>query len=113
MDIKKMTIGLAGIAISCALFAGSSYAATSWAACTPVKIGPAGDIVRIQVAGCTPVDPSAGKDGWLTLNATGTDQMMATILTAMSLTKPIGVGFDGTKDAEGYNYATSIMFNNQ
>lgn len=105
-------LGLAGIALSCALFAGSSYAATSWAACTPVKIGPAGSIVRIQVTGCTS-DPSNNHDGWLTLNTTGTDQMMATILTAMSLTKPIGVGYDGTKDAEGYNYAVAIMFNNQ
>lgn len=112
MKTKKVILGLAGIVLSCALFAGSSFAATSWAACTPVKIGPAGSIVRLQVTSCTS-DPSNGKDGWVTLSTTGTDQMMATILTAMSLNKPVGVGFDGSTDSEGYNYAVAIMFNNQ
>ena len=109
--MKKLIFALAAVTISGVLLAGNSFAATTWAACTPAQIGPYGTMVRLKVAGCN-VDPSAGKT-WLTLSQTGTDQMMATILTAMSLNKPIAVGFDGTKDAEGYNYATAVIFNNQ
>ncbi|MBU0946533.1 MAG: hypothetical protein KJ804_20585 [Proteobacteria bacterium] len=111
MKLRKLAYTLVGIAMSCTLFAGNSFAAETWAACTPAKIGPKGAIVRIQVTGCN-IDPSAGNSGWMTLNTTGTDQMMATILTAMSLTKPVAIAFDGTKDAEGYNYATAVIFNN-
>lgn len=112
MKLKKLALTLVGISMSCALLAGNSIAAETWSACTPAQIGPKGSIVRLQVTGCN-IDPSGGKNGWMTLSTTGTDQMMATILTAMSLNKPIAIAFDGTTDAEGYNYATSIVFNNQ
>ncbi len=118
MKTKKLLIGVAGVALSFSIFASSSFAAITWYACTPGKIGPFGDKVRLYTTNCkneagNTADASSGKNGWLTLNTTGTDQQMATILTAMSLTKPIGVGVDGSKDSEGYNYAASIMFNNQ
>ncbi|MDW7773269.1 MAG: hypothetical protein SCH71_10305 [Desulfobulbaceae bacterium] len=111
MKLKKAIVALAGLAISCTLFSSNAFAA--WAACTPLQIGPAGDIVRLQVGGCN-LNPAGTKNGWMTLSANGTDQMMATILTAMSLNKPIAVeyGVAGT-DAQGYNIASSIIFNNQ
>ncbi len=108
MNMKKIVFALAGVVTSCALLAGNSFAATSWAACTPSQIGPYGSIVRVQVTGCN-ADPSAGKNGYMTLSTTGTDQMMATILTAISLDKPLAIAFDGTTDAEGYNYATAVI----
>jgi hypothetical protein len=106
MNMKKIVLALAGVVMSCTLFAGNSFA--TWAACTPAQVGPYGSFVRIQLTGCN-VDPSAGKSGYMTLSTTGTDQQMAVILTAISLAKPVAIQFDGTKDAEGYNYATAVI----
>ena len=108
MKLKKITFAFVVVALSCALFAGNAFAA--WAACTPKAIGPYGSDVRLQVTECN-VDPSSGL-GWIQLSSTGTDQMMATILTAMSLQKPIAVQFDGSKGGSGYNIATAIIFTN-
>ena len=110
MKLKGMLLTLAGIALTCTLFAGNSFA--TWAACTPAQLGPQGALVRLQVTACN-VNPAGAKNGWMTLNSTGTDQQMATILTAMSLGKPIAVEFDGTTDASGYNIAKAIIFNNK
>ncbi len=112
--MKKIIFALAGVVMSCALLAGNSFAATQWAACTPAQIGPYGAMVRVQLVGCN-TDPANAKDGWMTLSTTGTDQMMATILTAMSLNKAVAIAFDDTNntiDAEGYNYATALILNN-
>ncbi|MDY0350318.1 MAG: hypothetical protein RBR09_03605 [Desulfobulbaceae bacterium] len=111
MKAKKMTFALAGLLTAGALLAGNAFA--DWAACTPKQIGPYGSFVRLQVVNCNIV-PYGTKNGWMTLSSTGTDQMMATILTAMSLKKPIAVEFGvaGT-DAQGYNIASAVIFNNQ
>lgn len=111
MNVKKAILSLAAVIISGALFSGNAFAA--WAACTPEQIGPYGDIVRVRVVACN-YNPAGTKDGWMTLSSTGTDQMMATILTAMSLRKPIAVeyGVQGT-DSEGYNIASAIIYNNK
>lgn len=111
MNLKKVIFALTGVAMSCALFAGNAFAATTWAACTPQQIGPYGDFVRIRVINCN-INPAGAKNGWMTLSQTGTDQMMATILTAMSLGKGVAIGFDGSTDAEGYNYAVAVIFKN-
>ena len=107
--MKKVMTILSAVGFTLTLMAGNSFAA--WSACTPAAIGPKGDIVRVKVTGCSPADPSGGKL-WLTLNATGTDQQMATILTAMSLNKPISVQTLGNKDAENYFISNSIIFVN-
>mgnify|MGYP007006685641 CR=1 FL=1 len=112
--MKKIIFALAGVVMSCALLAGNSFAATQWAACTPAQIGPYGAIVRVQLTGCN-INPAGAMGGWMTLSTTGTDQMMATILTAMSLNKAVAIAFDdagATVDAEGYNFATALILNN-
>ena len=111
MNAKKMTFALAGLLIAGAFLAGNAFA--DWAACTPKQIGPYGSFVRLQVINCN-VNPAGAKNGWMPLSNTGTDQMMATILTAMSLKKPIAIeyGVAGT-DAQGYHIASAVIFNNQ
>ncbi|MDY0352283.1 MAG: hypothetical protein RBR09_13595 [Desulfobulbaceae bacterium] len=111
MTLKKITLAAACLVMSCAFFSSNAFAA--WAACTPKQIGPYGSFVRLQVINCN-VNPAGSKSGWMTLSNTGTDQMMATILTAMSLKKPISIeyGVAGT-DAQGYNIASAVIFNNQ
>lgn len=111
MNMKKVVFALAGVVMSCALLAGNSMAATSWSACTPAQIGPYGTMVRVQLVNCN-INPAGEMAGWMTLSTTGTDQAMATLLTAMSLQKPVAIGFDGTTDAEGYNIVTSLILNN-
>jgi len=96
------------------LIIGKSVQAITWSACTPMQLGPYGDIVRIQVTNCN-IDPSDNKNGWITLNPGNIDavnQMMATILTAMTMKKPIAVAFDNeVKDTEGYNIISALIFN--
>jgi len=112
MTLKKITLAAACLVMSCAFFSSNAFAA-DWAACTPKQIGPYGSFVRLQVINCN-VNPAGSKSGWMTLSNTGTDQMMATILTAMSLKKPIAVEFtNGITDAQGYNIASAVIFNNQ
>ncbi|MFA5719389.1 MAG: hypothetical protein WC952_16900 [Desulfobulbaceae bacterium] len=88
----------------------------TWSACTPAQIGPYGDIVRVQVVGCN-VDPSGKKSGWMTLapdNIDAVNQMMAVILTAMTVNKPVAIGFvSGSTDMEGYNIVHALIFNNK
>ena len=111
MKFKKVATTIAAVAISFSLFTGSSFADDQWAACTPAQIGPYGSEVRVKVTGCN-IDPAAGLK-WMTLSSEGTDQMMAAILTAMSMGKPIAVAFDGTKSAKGYNIANAVIFSNE
>jgi hypothetical protein len=108
MNMKKIVFALAGVVMSCALLAGNSLAADSWAVCTPSQVGPSGTSVFIQLTGCN-IDPSAGMSGYMTLSTEGSDQMMAVVLTAISLAKPVAVSWDGTKSAEGYNIAKALI----
>jgi hypothetical protein len=116
MNVKKILTIVSAAAISCALVAGTSFAASAWSVCTPKKIGPqvdgsGTDIVRIKVIGCNS-DPTDGT-GFLTLKAASADQQMATVLTAMSLGKTIAVQYDNAqKDAENYNYALGVILTN-
>ncbi len=109
MKLKKLISVFAGIALAGILFSGNAVA-TDWAACTPAQIGPKGDIVRIQLTKCNK-NPAGNKGGWMTLQKTGSDQMMAVILTAMSLNKPIAVEFGTGTDSSGYNWAYSVILN--
>lgn len=109
MKLKKLLSVLAGMALVGTLFSGSAFA-TDWAVCTPAQIGPKGDIVRIQLTKCN-INPAGTKKGWMTLQKAGSDQMMAVILTAMSLNKPIGVEFGTGTDSGGYNWAYSVILN--
>ena len=111
MKFKKVATTIAAVAISFPLFTGSSFADDQWAACTPAQIGPYGSEVRLKVTGCN-IDPTAGLQ-WMALNSVGTDQMMAAILTAMSMGKPIGIAFDGTRSTTGYNLANAVIFSNE
>ena len=106
MNLKKITFALIGLSMT-VLFASASFAQT-WGVCTPKKIGPYGSFVRLQATNCN----VASMNGWLTLSATGTDQMMAAILTAMSLNKTVAIAVDGTVDAESIPYATAVIFTN-
>jgi hypothetical protein len=110
MKLKKLVLALTGIALSFTLFAGTSFAA--WAACTPKQLGPYSSIVRLQVTNCN-VNPAGAKNGWVTLKSDQEDQMMATILTAMSLGKAVAVeyGVEGT-DSAGYNIVSGVILNN-
>lgn len=113
MKLKKLAITCVGVAFSLTLFAGNSFAAKQWAACDAQQIGPYGDIVRVKVINCNK-NPAGTKKGWMTLSSKGTDQMMATILTAMSLDKPIAVEYDDTNsvtDSQGHNIASAIILN--
>ena len=111
MTLKKITLAAVCLVMSCAFFSSNAFA--DWAACTPEQIGPYGSLVRMRVTNCN-INPADTRNGWMTLNSTGTDQMMATILTAMSLKKPISIEFDNTfKDAQGYNIAKAIIFINK
>jgi hypothetical protein len=47
--------------------------------------------------------------GWVTLSATGTDQMMATMLTAMSLNKQVTVQTDVDSKADGYLLLNALI----
>lgn len=106
MNVKKVMFALAGVVMSCALLAGNSFAATAtWAACTPTQVGHQDGFVRVGVSGCN-IDPTGGL-GYMTLSDAGVDQMMATILTAISLDKPIAIGADGTS-SNGYKVATAV-----
>jgi len=111
MTLKKITLAAVCLVMSCAFFSSNAFA--TWAVCIPTQIGPYGTMVRLQVKNCNE-NPAGTKNGWMTLSSTGTDQMMATILTAMSLKKPIAVEFGvaGT-DAQGYNIASAVLFNSQ
>jgi len=82
---------------------------TSWAACTPEQVGPYGTFVRVRVVNCN-VNPAGAKNGWMTLLPAATDNMLETILAAMDANKGIAVSFDGSTDAEGYNYATALIY---
>ncbi len=109
--MKKIIAAVAGIAISCTLLAGTSFAAAKWTRCTAIKAGPWGDLVRIQVKDCAGGDISAGKGGWMTVAATaGTDRMLAATLTAISLENQVGIYSDKmVKDSEGYVVVQAVM----
>lgn len=59
-----------------------------WKGCTPLLVGPSNGDVMVKLS-------CASESGWAILSTTGTDQMMASILTAMSLNKPVSVLFNG------------------
>ncbi len=111
MNMKKIVAAAAGIAVSCTLLVGTSFAASGWARCKAIKAGPWGSLTRIQVTGCSKPDPSAGKGGWMTMSpSSNTDQMLACTLTAMSLENYIAVYYDKTvKDSDGYVVTEAIM----
>ncbi|MDW7773946.1 MAG: putative metal-binding motif-containing protein [Desulfobulbaceae bacterium] len=81
----------------------------NWAACTPKQVGPLGDVVRIRVNNCN-IEPSGTKNGWMTLSPAGQDQMLKTVLAAMKAGRGIAIGFDGSTDAGGYNYAIGVIY---
>ncbi len=81
----------------------------TWVACTPEQIGPYADSVRIRVVNCNE-NPAGQKNGWLTLRPKNADKMMDVILAAMAANKGIAIGFNGTTDSEGYNYAISVIY---
>lgn len=106
MKVKKLGAIIAGIALSLVLFSGYSFAETkAWAACTPQKVGHQDGFVRVKLTECN-MNITSGL-GFMTLAAGGEDQMMATILTAMSLKQAVSVGTDWKK-ANGYNVATAV-----
>jgi len=81
----------------------------TWAACTPEQVGPYGTFVRVRVVNCN-VNPAGAKNGWMTLLPGATNNMLETILAAMDANRGIAVAFDGSTDAEGYNYATALIY---
>ncbi len=74
-----------------------------WKGCTPLLIGPANGDVMVKLS-CTD-----GESGWAMLSTTGTDQMMASILTAMSLQKPVSVWISGTATETGGTFEYSVV----
>ena len=106
MKIKKIGSILVGVALSLVLFSGNSFAETkAWAACTPKQVGHQDGYVRVKLLNCN--KNITGGLNYMTLKAAGEDQMMATILTAISLTQPVAVGTDWSK-SNGYNVATAV-----
>jgi hypothetical protein len=73
-----------------------------WVGCTPVVVGPNNGDVMVKLASC-----GDGRSGWAMLSTTGTDQMMASFLTAMSLGKPVSVNMSGTAVETGGSFAYS------
>ncbi len=110
--MKKLTTIFSAIVVCLTLMAGVSFAADTWSACTPSAIGPFGNVVRLGLKNCNIAPQHGIPNGditWLTLSTTGTDQMMATVLTAMSLDLPITLKTTGTVDSEGYGFVTSVL----
>jgi hypothetical protein len=106
MKLKKLALIIASIGLSCTLFAGNSFAATStWAACTPTQVGHQDGFVRIKIESCN-VNITNNLN-YMTLASAGEDQMMATVLTAISLGQAVAVGTDGTSK-NGYKVATAV-----
>lgn len=106
MKAKKIGAIIAGVALSLVLFSGNSFAETkAWAACTPKKVGHQDGFVRVKLTECN-MNITSGL-GFMTLAKGGEDQMMATILTAISLAQPVSIGTDWTK-SNGYNVATAV-----
>lgn len=105
--MKKLIFAVTGVVMSCALLAGSSFAADTWTKCDAAQIGPFGSVVRVQLTNCALPDDAMG--GWVTLSATGTDQMMATMLTAMSLDKQVTVQTDVDSKADGYLLLNALI----
>ena len=96
MKKKFMAVAL-GVIIGIAGFSATASAvdfADGWMGCTPLVIGPANGDVNVKLS-CTDAAGTAYY-GWAMMSTTGTDQMMATFLTAQSLSKPVSVMFSGT-----------------
>lgn len=110
MKMKKLLGVIGATAASVMMLAGVSLAADDWHICTPAQIGPAGDKVTIQVMDCTNGDPGNALH-WVALSDTGTDRMMATVLTAMSLGKKIAINMSGAS-SDGYPVVEAVIFNN-
>jgi len=109
--MKKLTTIFSAIVVCLTLMAGVSFAADTWSACTPKSIGPDGNVVRVGLTGCNVAPLGAVNTSgtlYLSLGTTGTDQMMAAILTAMSLDLPIAIKTDGTMDS-GYGVAKAVL----
>lgn len=105
--MKKIIFAVTGVIMSCALLAGNSFAAPVWTKCDAAQVGPFGSVVRVQLTGCTLPGDTLG--GWVTLSSTGTDQMMATMLTAMSLNKQVTVQTDVDSKASGYLLLNALI----
>lgn len=104
--MKKLGTIIIGVALSLVLFSGNSFAETkAWAACTPKQVGHQDGFVRVKLLNCN-INITSGLN-YMTLKAGGEDQMMATILTAISLAQPVAVGTDWGK-SNGYNIATAV-----
>ncbi len=112
MKIHFTLFLVVGIILSCTLFAGNSFA--TWANCKVAKAGYYGPAStnRVRLINCN-VDPSNGKNGWVSLNSKGSYEMLAAALTAVSLEHSVGVEFNGTKDSQGYNILISLFAINQ
>ena len=109
--MKKAIHFFVAMAVCFVMMTGVSFAADTWSACTAKSIGPSGDVVRLGVVSCNQA-PLGGivSDGvtYLNLSTTGTDQMMAAVLTAMSLDLPVAVMTNGTTSG-GYGVASAIL----
>jgi hypothetical protein len=81
----------------------------TWAACTPDQIGPYDEMIRIRVINCN-TNPAGTRNGWMTLNPKKEERMMDAILAAMAANKGVAIGFNGSTDPEGYNYAISVIY---
>ncbi len=113
MKMKKV-LGVIGVAAaSLMMMAGVSLA--GWNTCTPAQIGPAGDVVAIQLLNCVDLNGASSPgnaDHWVALSANGTDRMMATVLTAMSLGKKVSV--DVTTEMSGdFPVVRAVIFDNK
>ena len=110
--MKKTLRFVTAVTVCFLLMAGVSFAEDTWSACTPKSIGPYGDVVRVGLDNCN-VAPQKGvvADGvtYMDLSTTGTDQMMAVILTAMSLGQPVAVMTDGTTYSDGYGVISAVL----
>ena len=108
MKIKAIVIGLF-LAIFCMV--GTSYAvvANGYYACNASIVGPNAGRVYVNLAGCTNEAGAPTAVGWVVLSQTAEDQMLATFLTAISLTKPVVANVSGTwVDPSGFTYSEVV-----
>lgn len=73
-----------------------------WIGCTPAVVGPNNGDVMVKLTGC-----SDGRTGWAMLSTTGQDQMLASFLTAMSLSKQVNINLVGTSVEAGGSFEYS------
>jgi hypothetical protein len=107
MNFRKLALALLVVPMFISLFAGQSLAA--WAICTVAKAGysGSGSIGRIQLKNCN----DTTFNGWLSLRAKGSTEMLASALTAGRSGKTVSVETNGSKDSQNYTYIISLLVN--